>query len=474
MEEVRTGNEPQPSKEWLELQEKFVNLCDEQEALYRPDFEKVFKAIYEIDSTQEGVYNTNGWNIGCTLPDEANQDIIQKALEKTGFANDEAFCKDFLRYANIVITGKKNMQERAALNIKEEMARCQPKTETNGWNFYPLNIIAPPHLMSIIDDIIQRDGEQGKGLFANHTDIPEEDEEEDELLMIDAFGLKCILVPYWDELKKYKVVGDDGFLKGNFKKELLTSISQEVSFVKDNTDKPARIKNHIAQKLKVYDEIPVWGIFFQILILQGLCSWLEEVPLNEGDNGYKEAQSLYNWITERLLEKLTRFCLMPFGDGDKQMLKPLCDYLYTTRAGQDIQAHIANKVHGKAGQDKNTQVTEVQSINPEPQPKRPKQQHKNQPARGKGRPKETLKDKMINDADGSKLQKVHTVMNGKKGKDAALIAIACIKKGWMQKPTFTQVAEEFGDIGTQQGFTKYLNESCFAKDEIEGAINSLG
>lgn len=393
MEEVGISNEPKPSKEWLELQEKFVSLCDEQEALYRPDFEKVFKAIYEIDSTQESVYNTNGWNMGCTLPDEANQEIIQKALEKTGFANDEAFCKDFLRYANIIITGKKNMQERAALNIKEEMERCQTKTETNGWNFYPLNIIAPPHLMSIIDDIIQRDGEQGKGLFANNTDIPEEDEEEDELLMIDAFGLKCSLLPYWDELKKYKVVGDDGFLKGNFKRELLISINQEVSFVKDNTDKPARIKNHIAKKLKVYDEIPVWGIFFQILVLQGLCSWLEEVPLNEGDNGYKEAQSLYNWITERLLEKLTRFCLMPFGDGDKRMLKPLCDYLYTTKAGQAIQAHIANKIHGKAEQDKNTQVIEVQSINPEPQPKRPKQQQKGQPARGKGRPKETLKDK---------------------------------------------------------------------------------
>ena len=40
-------------------------------------------------------------------------------------------------------------------------------------------------------------------------------------------------------------------------------------------------------------------------------------------------------------------------------------------------------------------------------------------------------------------------------------------------PTFTQVAEEFGDIGTQQGFTKYLNENQFTKDEIEGAINSL-
>lgn len=105
---------------------------------------------------------------------------------------------------------------------------------------------------------------------------------------------------------------------------------------------------------------------------------------------------------------------------------------------------------------------------------KPKQQQKShKPARSKGRPKETLKDKMVNDADGSKLQKLHAVMDGKKGKDAALIVIACIKKGWMQKPTFTQVTEEFGDIGTQQGFTKYLYENWFTKDEIEGAINSL-
>lgn len=104
---------------------------------------------------------------------------------------------------------------------------------------------------------------------------------------------------------------------------------------------------------------------------------------------------------------------------------------------------------------------------------RPKQQQKSQPARSKGRPKETLKDKMINDADGSKLQKIHKVMDGKKGKDAVLIILACIKIGWMLKPTSKQVAEEFGDIGTQQGFSRYLNKNSFTKDEIEGAINSL-
>lgn len=105
--------------------------------------------------------------------------------------------------------------------------------------------------------------------------------------------------------------------------------------------------------------------------------------------------------------------------------------------------------------------------------KNTKPQQKRKSARSKGRPKETLKDKMINDADGGKLQKVHTVMNGKKGKEAALIILACIKKGWMLTPTFTQVAEEFGDIGTQQGFTNYLHVECFTNGEMEGAINSL-
>ena len=118
-------------------------------------------------------------------------------------------------------------------------------------------------------------------------------------------------------------------------------------------------------------------------------------------------------------------------------------------------------------------ITPTQNFNPRPQQKYTEQQPKSQPARDKGRPKETLKDKMINDTDGTKLKKIHKVMDGKKGKDAALIVLACIQKGWMQKPTFTQVTREFGEIGTQQGFTKYLNKNMFSQDEIEGAKNSL-
>lgn len=113
------------------------------------------------------------------------------------------------------------------------------------------------------------------------------------------------------------------------------------------------------------------------------------------------------------------------------------------------------------------QTTDAQSLNPEPQQRNPK------PTRGRGRPKETFKDKMIDDADGYKLQKVHTKINGKKGKDATLIILACIKKGWLTKPTYTQVKNEFGDIGSKTGYNRYLNDNMFTKEELDGAINSL-
>lgn len=93
--------------------------------------------------------------------------------------------------------------------------------------------------------------------------------------------------------------------------------------------------------------------------------------------------------------------------------------------------------------------------------------------KGRGRPRKPFKDMMINDTDGKKLQRLHAIMKGKRGKGAALIILAAIKKGWLQMPTYPQVADEFGNIGAKQGFTHYLNENKFTKNEIEGAMKSL-
>ena len=70
-------------------------------------------------------------------------------------------------------------------------------------------------------------------------------------------------------------------------------------------------------------------------------------------------------------------------------------------------------------------------------------------AKPQGRPTKPFKDSMLNDINGEKLEIVHTFMDGKKGKDAVAIILACIDIGWMQKPTYGQVKNEFGDIGSK-------------------------
>lgn len=103
----------------------------------------------------------------------------------------------------------------------------------------------------------------------------------------------------------------------------------------------------------------------------------------------------------------------------------------------------------------------------------PKERHP-QSSKRRGRPQKPITSNMIDDANGCKLKKIHVLMNGKSGKMAALVILACIEKGWMHKPTYTQVVNEFGNIGTQQGFTSYLsNPSKFTQEEKDGAINSL-
>lgn len=91
----------------------------------------------------------------------------------------------------------------------------------------------------------------------------------------------------------------------------------------------------------------------------------------------------------------------------------------------------------------------------------------------KGRPKETLKNKMICEDADDMILKLHQLMNGRKGKEAALIIKACIKAGIMIKPTFKQVSDEFGDIGNPSGYNKYMGREIFSDMEIEAIIEKL-
>ena len=81
----------------------------------------------------------------------------------------------------------------------------------------------------------------------------------------------------------------------------------------------------------------------------------------------------------------------------------------------------------------------------------------------RGRRSKLFKDYLQND-DGSKLQTLHDVMSGKGGKEVALVIKVAIQIGWITKPTYKAVADEFGDIGNRSNYNKYINGDKFTSD----------
>lgn len=314
-----------------ELQNQFDKLCNEQDALYQKDFEKVFEQLFKLD-------NSLTKNYSCT--DDSN--LIKEALEKAGFADNETFCKDFKRYNEIFVEGKKiqKLELKIALQDGKIQIPKRPEPKPNEWAFATPSIIIPKELRPVLDKVFEENICKENGLFSCFTDIPKEDENDDDFLMIDAYGVKCNgLQVYYRDLQKHGVIS--GMLnKPIFKKALLASLTEICTFIRENTDKPNKVRNHIREKIKWFDTLPVYGLIFQILILQGLISWFENVSLEKGDKGYKDAEMLGQWIMNILLKKEVSFCYFLWGDGDKKWLKPLCNYLLSTQAGQAIQKGV--------------------------------------------------------------------------------------------------------------------------------------
>ena len=81
----------------------------------------------------------------------------------------------------------------------------------------------------------------------------------------------------------------------------------------------------------------------QILFLQGLCRLLEGVNINEGDDGFDEANSLYKWLCLELMGAEIGFTYKPYGEKDRERLRPFCAYLISTDVGQLVQGKLFGK-----------------------------------------------------------------------------------------------------------------------------------
>lgn len=188
-----------------------------------------------------------------------------------------------------------------------------------------------------------------KAIYENATNIPLEDEEEDENMGVDKYPCHASHIVFCDGLKDYGIIGrtDDNtaLLSKNLKMCLLKFLAYLSKYIASNTDKPAKSKNEVTKCLKLFDDMPYWGLLLQILLLQGLYTWFECLNFEDGDSSINDAQSFLDWLTCALLVKLWNLFQHPSYniDEEKQQLKHLYSYLYSTEAGKAVQDYLQEK-----------------------------------------------------------------------------------------------------------------------------------
>ena len=87
--------------------------------------------------------------------------------------------------------------------------------------------------------------------------------------------------------------------------------------------------------------------------------------------------------------------------------------------------------------------------------------------------KTTFKDKIIAENKDEVLNKLHSMIDGKRGKNVALVIFASVEIGLILKPTYTEVKNEFGNVVAESGYNNYLDKSKFSDSEINGIKNRL-
>lgn len=65
---------------------------------------------------------------------------------------------------------------------------------------------------------------------------------------------------------------------------------------------------------------------------------------------------------------------------------------------------------------------------------------------------------------------LHSLIDGRKGKDVALVILVCVQHGLMKKPEHSLMKQTFGDIGAKSGYNLYYSKglSAFSHEEIKG------
>ena len=157
--------------------------------------------------------------------------------------------------------------------------------------------------------------------------------------------------------------------------------------------------------------------------------------------GYKDQKGLAEkeYLTELLCKwrKINRW----LNDGASQYERvtfAMIEEKEKERA--TLYRQIENALNGKFAINNNQESLPIEKLFRLP--------NKQKSVQKQGRQSKPFKKCLQND-DGFRLQRLHAVMKGKKGKEAALTIKVAIQIGWITKPTFKAVEDELAILGIE-------------------------
>ncbi len=93
-----------------------------------------------------------------------------------------------------------------------------------------------------------------------------------------------------------------------------------------------KVVRHIETQLERFGLVPVWGLLYEIVFLQGVSAWIDGSGMDKA-----QAERLQDYVFRNLTESLLRFTVLQVSESDKDFLQPLCNYLCETEAGRAVQ-----------------------------------------------------------------------------------------------------------------------------------------
>lgn len=250
------------------------------------------------------------------------------------------------------------------------------KPDGKGWRFFEFGIACvfptptepidaePINIAPVIQGIIDNELTKNDGFFSNNYLPQEEDASLDDLFCVDAYGMKCSFQPFYTELKTFGVSD----LFGQDLTRCIFRVLKEIGqFIKDNTDKPQTIKNHIISMLDVFGNIQLVSAMARISVMRGLEMFYLECRDTIEGYGTAEVEDMLMWVALEEGKMISAFTILPLEMGlvsaeVSKHIKPFTDYLYSTEIGKMANDITLASIYGGNKTDNDTQVPLPQEL----------------------------------------------------------------------------------------------------------------